>query len=203
MEGRKQVIYLGREEWERLNDKRLVERIRQGEKGAWETLAERYYEEVFRYCWYRTGNETAAADCTQETFLHVIQGLAGYVDRNKFRAWIFRIAANVCADHFRKNRAVCEGDEVLALQGAEDRALEQAEDACYVEKALMELTPAQREAVILKFYHGFKIREIAELLNISLPAAKARLKQGIDRLKEAAKAQGDGSCRMPGGRGKE
>ena len=180
------------DKWGKYSDKRLIERIRQGEKGAWEVLAERYYEEVFRYCWYRTGNESVAADCTQETFLHIFQGLAGYVDENKFRAWVFRIASNACVDYFRKNKAFCVEDEVLAARGMEDRALRQAEDACYVEKALLGLTPAQREVVVLKFYHGFKIREIAELLNISLPAAKARLKQGMDRLKEMAKMQEDG-----------
>lgn len=174
-----------------VSDRKLVERIRRGELGAWEVLAERYYDEVFRYCWYRTGNEAAAADCTQETFLHVIQGLAGYVDDNRFRAWIFRIASNVCMDYFRKERLVLVGDETLEACGAEDRALGRVEDACFVERALSELTQLQREAVILKYYHGFKIREIARLLGISLPAAKARLKQGMDRLK-AAMEQEDG-----------
>ena len=161
-----------------------MERIRKGEKLAWEILAERYYNEIFRYCWYRTGNESAAADCTQETFLHIIQGLDGYADENRFRAWVFRIASNVCTDYFRRERIVCAGNEVLEAQGAEDRALGQAEDACYVEAALLCLTEAQREAVVLKFYHGFKIREIAQMLGISLAAAKGRLKQGMDRLKE-------------------
>lgn len=178
------------------SDRKLVERIRQGETGAWETLAGRYYDEIFRYCWYRTGSETAAADCTQETFLHVIQGLAGYVDENKFRAWIFRIASNACMDYFRKERAVCVEDGALESRGTEDRALRQVEDACFVEQALLRLTQAQREVVVLKFYHGFKIREIAQLLDISLPAAKARLKTGMDRLKATAKArEWDNGCR--------
>lgn len=166
-----------------VSDRKLVERIRRGELGAWDLLAERYYDEVFRYCWYRTGNEAAAADCTQETFLHVIRGLAGYADENKFRAWLFRIASNVCMDYFRKERVVWVEDEALEAHGAEDKGIGRVEDACLVEKALSELTQLQREVVVLKYYHGFKIREIARLLGISLPAAKARLKQGMDRLK--------------------
>lgn len=177
---------VGTSGWAGLSDKRLVEKIKQGERDAWEVLARRYYDEIFRYCWYRTGNETAAADCTQDTFLHVIQGLAGYVDADKFRAWVFRIASNACVDYFRKEKEVCAEEGVWTVQGTEDRALGQAEDACYVEKALLALTDAQREVVILKYYHGFKIREIAQLLGISLPAAKARLKHGMDRLKAAA-----------------
>lgn len=177
---------MGKDGWGKWSDRRLVEKIRQGEKWAWEVLAERYYNEVFRYCWYRTGNEAAAADCTQETFLHVIRGFGSYVDENKFRAWVFRIASNVCADYFRKERMVCMEDGELEAHGREDRALAQAEDACYVEKALLSLTEAQREAVALKYYHGFKIKEIAQILGISLSAAKGRLKQGMDRLKEAA-----------------
>lgn len=184
---------VGKDGWSKQSDRHLVERIRKGERGAWDILAERYYDEIFRYCWYRTGNESAAADCTQETFLHMIQGLAGYADEHRFRAWAFRIASNVCMDYFRRKRAVCVGEEVLEAQGAEDRALGQAEDACYVEAALLSLTEAQREAVILKFYHGFKIREIAQMLGISLAAAKGRLKQGMDRLKDEMES-GKGEC---------
>lgn len=95
---------MGQTRWESLSDRRLVDKIRQGEKGAWDVLAKRYYDEIFRYCWYRTGNEAAAADCTQDAFLHIIQGLAGYVDKNKFRAWALRIASNACMDYFRKER---------------------------------------------------------------------------------------------------
>lgn len=166
----------------RPSDKELINRILQGESACWDLLAQRYYDEIYRYCYYRTGSEAAAADCTQDTFLHAIQGLGSYVDKNKFRAWIFRIAANSCMDHFRRNKAVCVEQEVLDMQGEEDKGLKQREDAEYVQAALMKLSEVQKEVIILKFYHGFKIREIAGLLNLTIPAVKSHLKRGMDKL---------------------
>lgn len=179
----------GRKEAEKLSDKELIDRIRQGESGQMDVLVERYYDEIFRYCYYRTGNGTAAADCTQDTFLHMIRGFGSYVDRNRFRPWLFRIAANACMDYFRKNREICVEEELLWQQGCEDKGLKQKEEEAYVQAALLQLSGIQREAVILKFYHGFKIREIAKMLGITVPAAKSRLKQGIDRLKTIMKGE--------------
>ena len=89
-----------------MNEKEMVRRIKQGEKELFEPLAKKYYQEIYHFCFYKTGDAESAFDCTQDTFLHVIRFLDGYAERDHFRAWIFGIARNVCNDYFRSRKHV-------------------------------------------------------------------------------------------------
>ena len=96
-----------------MNEKEIIRRIKQGEKALFETLVKEYYQEIYHFCFYKTGDAESAYDCTQETFLHVIRFLDGYTERNHFRAWIFGIARNVCSDFFRSRKFVTMEEEAL------------------------------------------------------------------------------------------
>ena len=85
-----------------MQDNEMIQRIRQGDKALFGQLADRYYDDVFRYCYYQTGNEQAAWDCTQDTFFHLLRFLDSYTEQGKFKAWLLRIALNACRDYFRK-----------------------------------------------------------------------------------------------------
>ena len=85
-----------------MQDYELVNRIKQGDRALFGQLAEKYYDEVFRYCYYQTGNEHSAYDCTQETFCHLLRFLDNYTERSRFKSYLLQIALNVCRDHFRK-----------------------------------------------------------------------------------------------------
>ena len=56
-----------------MNEKEIIRRIKQGEKALFETLVKEYYQEIYHFCFYKTGDAESAYDCTQETFLHVIR----------------------------------------------------------------------------------------------------------------------------------
>lgn len=57
-------------------------------------------------------------------------------------------------------------------------------------QALKELTAEQREVVVLRFYHDFKLKEIARIVGVPLPTAKSRLKRGMAKLKEILEKEG-------------
>ena len=97
----------------------MIQRIRQGDKALFGQLADRYYDDVFRYCYYQTGNEQAAWDCTQDTFFHLLRFLDSYTEQGKFKAWLLRIALNACRDYFRKNRPNNYSYEELSEQHRE------------------------------------------------------------------------------------
>lgn len=86
-----------------MQDNELIKRIRQGERALFGELADRYYDDIYRYCYYQTGSEHAAWDCSQETFCHLMRFLDSYTERGKFKAYLLRIALNVCRDYFRRN----------------------------------------------------------------------------------------------------
>lgn len=166
-----------------LQEREMIMRIKQGEKELLEVLAQRYYQDIFRFCWYRTGSEEAAWECTQETFLHMIRFLGGYKDRNRFKAWLLAIAVNVCTDYFRGREAAPVDDGMMEEIPAEENQFHRAEERDRVLKALNCLPQYQKEAVILRFYYDMKVREIAGITGVGVPTAKSRLRQGMEKLK--------------------
>ena len=165
----------------------MIMRIKQGERELLEVLAKRYYQDIFRFCWYRAGSEEAAWECTQETFLRMIRFLGGYKDRNRFKAWLLAIAVNVCADYFRGRAAVFEDEgllEEMPSEPAEGNQFHRVEERDRVMKALSCLPQYQRETVILRFYYDLKVREIAKITGVGIPTAKSRLRQGMEKLRE-------------------
>lgn len=182
----------------------MIQRIRQGDKALFGQLADRYYDDVFRYCYYQTGNEQAAWDCTQDTFFHLLRFLDSYTEQGKFKAWLLRIALNACQDYFRKNRPNNYSYEELSEQHREaasmpesaaspDRASESSlchsspenrvETALLIQEGLNRLPETQRETVVLYFYYGYKQREIARITGAPLSTVKTRLRTGIQSLR--------------------
>ena len=174
---------------EELTDSELIERARKGESALLDQLIERYYDGIFRYCCYKTGSREAAYDCTQETFLHFLRYLDLYLEQKKFKAWIYRIASNVCTDYFRKRAKAPLGEEALELLQAEDPKLHQTELSDTVEKLLAALPAMQREVIELYYFEGLKLREIAVVTDAKLSAVKSRFRQGMEKMKKQTEKQ--------------
>ena len=183
-----------------MQDYEMIKRIRQGDRALFGQLAEKYYDEVFRYCYYQTGNEHAASDCTQETFYHLMRFLDSYTERNRFKAYLLRIALNVCRDYFRKNRwselsfeEITEESETAKMQDlihSEDKPLLHSspevsvETRLLIQEGLNTLPEPQREVIILFYYHGYRQREIAHITGVPLSTVKTRLRTGTGKLQE-------------------
>ena len=130
-----------------MTDRERIRRIQSGEPEQMNELIEAYYQEIFQYCYSRTGRESAAYDCAQETFLRVIRYLNRYVEQKKFRAYLFGIARSVCIDFFRKKAEAELGYE----DGYEERLREedfadQVSEQVMLQKAMQCLKPEQRWA---------------------------------------------------------
>lgn len=191
-----------------MSDEELINRIRQGDRSLLDLLIDKYYQEVFRFCYYRTGSEQAAYDCTQDTFLRLLRFMDSYVEIHKFKGYLLRIALNVCRDYYRSNPpptvSLAEdcseqydedgqfsGQFLCSEEGGSRKtAYEQIEISCIIQKCLLRLPDFQREVIILHFYYGYKVREIAKITGVSLPTAKSRLKQGLDKLKKIFREEG-------------
>ena len=80
---------------------KLLARCQAGDKTAWDTLVDAYWQRLFGYALRATGNAELAQDLVQETFLRIVQRLGSYDDQGKFEAWLFRILVNLVRDHGR------------------------------------------------------------------------------------------------------
>ena len=62
-----------------MKDAELITRIKQGERDLLGILIERYYDQIFKFCYYKTGDEALAYDCAQDTFLRMIRYMDSYI----------------------------------------------------------------------------------------------------------------------------
>src|SRR6478736_317093 len=148
--------------------------------------------DLHRYCARMTGSVADGEDIVQDTLSRAYYALSEMESVPELRPWLFQIAHNRALDHLRRyERRMSEPlDSVAesALSNASDPeetlAREQATRAAI--SRFVALVPMQRSAVILKDVLGHSLAELAQLMTISEPAAKAALRRGRERLQALA-----------------
>ncbi len=158
-------------------------------------LVRRWERKVYSYLVYLTGRSEDAFDMCQEVFISSYRNLPRLKDPEKFRPWLFRIAHNTAHSYAREARQERAGSEQLppagdppAVRVGNHGPWEHGELRILVEKALAELPVEQREAIVLKFYQGFKLAEIAEIQGCPLSTAKTRVYSAFEQLKRFIEA---------------
>lgn len=91
-----------------MEDKELIYKIQHGNKELLEILIEKYYDDIYRFCYYKTGNSSLSYDLAQETFLKLIKYIGTYKHRGKFKSYLITIAMNVCNTYFDENKVELE-----------------------------------------------------------------------------------------------
>src|SRR6478752_8745614 len=153
--------------------------------------------DLHRYCARMTGSVADGEDIVQDTLARAYYALSEMESVPELRPWLFQIAHNRALDHLRRyERRMSEPLEDTAesaLSNASDPeemlAREQATRAAI--SRFVELVPAQRSAVILKDVLGHSLAELAQLMSLSEPAAKAVLHLGLERLQQLAAVSSD------------
>jgi RNA polymerase sigma-70 factor (ECF subfamily) len=160
----------------------LINQAWQGDDKAFTVLVETYQKPVYNLCYRMLGEPEAAEDAAQETFLKVYQNLARYDRTRSFATWLLSIAAHDCIDRLRRRRFLSfsideEGRNDMPDPAAPELEKEAArrQDRDRLQNCLKFLDPTNRAAVILRYWQGYSEREIAEALNLTVPAVKIRL----------------------------
>ncbi|HWT76411.1 MAG TPA: RNA polymerase sigma factor [Mobilitalea sp.] len=169
-----------------IEDILLILKVRSGNKNALNTLINKYYNNIYSYIARKMGNEQIAADLTQDVFLKLVRNIHRYQITGKFSNFLFTITINTCNDYFRKKKMDYEDIDNLEetdVSHRPDNQILDNERSEMIKKGLVILSDAQRETIILRFYHDMKVKDIAKVTGVSLPTAKSRLKQAIDKLR--------------------
>lgn len=156
-----------------MEDALLIRRIKQGDEAAFDALVRRHYNNIYAFCYRRCGDSLLAADLTQEVFLRLVTAIYRYSVTGKFTNYLLTIAVNVCNDHFRrkKSEAMPLTEDTTAVADAEAQLLKK-DSASSVRRALSQLPDEQRDAVILRYWHDMKLRDIAAVTGVSTATAK-------------------------------
>jgi RNA polymerase sigma-70 factor, ECF subfamily len=140
-------------------------------------LFEQHRSAIYTYVVRLARDPQMAEEIAQETFLKVYQARGQLPGVENPRAWIFRIATNLCLTALKRNRRFrwlpWEAAEGLRRHSADEPGQVAQRDA--IERALNALSQEYRAPLLLFSYHGFRVTEIAEVLGISEGAVKTRV----------------------------
>lgn len=146
---------------------------RTGDRAAFEELFRRYAPRLLAYL-RRSGLPGAAAhDAAQQVFLQLHRARADYRAGAPVRPWMFTIAANVRRDVARRAQRRPEAELERAPEPASPAAASTPEDRV-VRRALDRLPPEQRDVLVLHYYEGLSMGEVAEVLGATRAAVKVR-----------------------------
>ena len=147
-------------------------------------LVEQYQVAVLRTCYLYLHDRSQAEDAVQETFLKVYRNLGSFRGECSEKNWIMKIAMRVCYDMNRSGWARFFNRRVTPEMLPEASVpFEELDDA--LASAMMRLPLRLREVILLYYYQGLTVNEIAEVLGITQPSVSNRLKRGRDKLKTA------------------
>jgi len=182
-----------------MDEATLIAAARQGDTQAFDQLVRLYQGIIYNLAYRILGDEEAASDATQDTFLSAYRAI-GKFRGGSFKGWLLRIITNTCYDQLRrKKRQPTTSLEAVYLESAppwaedeepEEHALRQ-ELGRIIQRGLSTLPPEQRIALILSDIQGLSYQEIAEATGTSLGTVKSRLSRGRASLRDYLLAQGE------------
>lgn len=182
-----------------MDERQWIHAIQKGNKKYLQDIAEKYYDDIYRFCAFQTGDRTEACDLAQETFLRFIRYVENYRDRN-LKGYLLTIAMNVCRNYqVQKGREITAGTVRAERENdcPEDfmewlpRSPELSEPEQHVieadangrlMQALLQLPEIQREAILLHYLQDMKYREISRMKGVSVSTVKSRVRQGMEKL---------------------
>ena len=171
------------------SERQLTRRIAGGDRRAWTEFVDSYGPRVHRLVRRYARTEADAEDITQEIFLDLYRGMAGFRGLSSLATWVYRLALNHCLKHQERRRPdALTYDDALHAEadpsGGPVQCAARRELADQVQTALDDLSPAHREAVILHELHGLTYGECAEALGIPVGTVKSRLSHAFRHLRE-------------------
>lgn len=171
-------------------DTELIDRANQGDSAAFEELVFRYDGTVLAIASHFTQNSDDAKDIYQETFLRVYRGLRNFKCNSEFSTWLYRITTNVCltySAHRRRHESVyttgTDDIETAVVDGNSDDRLFGNEIKDRIALALQQLSPRQKMVFTLRFYQGYRVKDIAEVMECAEGTAKKYLFEATQKMR--------------------
>ena len=179
-----------------LSEAEAIERAKQGDAEAFETLYNLHKRRVYSLCLRMTANTAEAEDLTQEAFLQLFRKISTFRGESAFSTWLHRMAVNVVLMRLRKKglpvvplEDTMEGEEETPKKepGALDPSLAGSIDRLELDRAIGSLPPGYRTIFVLHDVEGYEHNEIAGLVGCSIGNSKSQLHKARMKLRDLLK----------------
>jgi RNA polymerase sigma-70 factor (ECF subfamily) len=174
-------------------DLAILRKAQRGDERAFSIIVRTYETPVFNYVLRLVHDRSLAEDLTQEVFLRVFQGLPKFSLRCKFTTWLFQVTKNRVLDELRANerrpRSLVTIDEIAPLEVL-DAPVERLEAIDTLWRAVDELNPDLKMALLLRDIVGLPYSEIADALEVTLATVKWRIHKARDEVQLALMREG-------------
>lgn len=138
---------------------------------TFEAVYDRYFDSVFRFVIYRTGNREVAKDLTADIFFKIYKKFSAYDSKKgSFEVWLYTIAGNRVKDYYRKKNRfqwvpLIAAKDVAEVDPAADELMENKEELAYLRRAVKKLKPRDQLLVSYKFGAELSNQTIAALMD--------------------------------------
>ncbi len=170
-----------------MTDAALVALTRAGDASAFGILVSRYHDACWRFAFHMLGERADADDVVQDSFLRAYLAIGRYDERDQFRGWLFRILTNQCRNFItsrgRRTRRFVQDEAAIESAPAPQIGLQLGVEDAGLARALAQLDPLQREALLLKYAEGLEYTEMSRMTGVGESALKMRVKRGSERLR--------------------
>ncbi len=141
--------------------------VKSHEKRAFEQLFSDHVDAIYRFIYWRVGDEEAAKDMTSEVFAKAWQNWATF-DGAHAKAWLYTIARNLITDSYRKksDAPLEEAEDVISPIDVVHQA-EQSLTSQKLKQALEKLKPVSQQVIELRILNNFSAREVAAVMKVS------------------------------------
>jgi RNA polymerase sigma-70 factor (ECF subfamily) len=183
-------------------DRKLVAQAKQGDRQAFEKLVKRYQNKVLYLAFDLIGNYTDAQDVAQNVFLQAFRNIAYFRAEATFSTWIYKITTNAAIDFQRsqkRRRAIFmdqtarDNEENSIWEQVADpeativQKVEQADLKELIEQTVGQLSPQQRAAFVLKYFHDQSTDAIAKILGCDPVTVRGHLMRATLKLRKKLK----------------
>ena len=166
------------------HDTMLVQTCLQGDRSAFDEIVERYQRALYNAAYRITGSIDDAMDVTQSAFVAAYEKLDTFDPTRRFFSWIYRITCNRALKLVEQRRPLAAIDaEAHSTDSNPEVVYGTTESGEFLERALQELSPELRIAIVLKHILGYSYREISELIDLPEKTVKSRLFTARRRLR--------------------
>jgi RNA polymerase sigma-70 factor, ECF subfamily len=170
-------------------DRELVRRARDGDRAAFASLVAASIDGLDRVARLITRDPERAQDAVQETLIKAWRDLPSLRDNDRFEGWLRQLLVRSCIDELRRRRRFAVEVELIDSMHPHvtDTTISIA-DRDALQRGFRRLDPEQRALVVLYYYQGLELEEVATALRIPVGTAKSRLFRAREVLRAALEA---------------